>query len=59
VTGYYIPLGGNRKGPGRQKLNLLITFLISGLWHGAAWHFVFWGLLLGLFQIIERSVGGL
>ncbi|GHV06785.1 alginate O-acetyltransferase [Spirochaetia bacterium] len=52
----YIPLGGNRKGPGRQKLNLLITFLISGLWHGAAWHFVFWGLLHGLFQIIERSV---
>ncbi|GHV91063.1 alginate O-acetyltransferase [Spirochaetia bacterium] len=52
----YIPLGGNRKGPGRQKLNLLITFLISGLWHGAAWHFVFWGLLHGLFQIIERSI---
>ncbi|GHV43646.1 alginate O-acetyltransferase [Spirochaetia bacterium] len=52
----YIPLGGNRKGPARQKLNLLITFLISGLWHGAAWHFVFWGLLHGLFQIIERSI---
>ncbi|GHU59651.1 alginate O-acetyltransferase [Spirochaetia bacterium] len=52
----YIPLGGNRKGAARQKLNLLITFLISGLWHGAAWHFVFWGLLHGLFQIIERSI---
>ncbi|MDR1469740.1 MAG: hypothetical protein LBT00_10650 [Spirochaetaceae bacterium] len=55
----YIPLGGNRKGALRRNLNLLITFALSGLWHGAAWHFVFWGLLHGLFQIIERSVGGL
>jgi D-alanyl-lipoteichoic acid acyltransferase DltB (MBOAT superfamily) len=54
----YIPLGGNRKGPLRQKLNLMITFVLSGLWHGAAWHFVFWGLLHGLFQIIERSTEG-
>jgi D-alanyl-lipoteichoic acid acyltransferase DltB (MBOAT superfamily) len=52
----YIPLGGNRKGAFRQKLNLLITFLISGLWHGAAWHFVLWGLLHGIFQVIERSI---
>jgi D-alanyl-lipoteichoic acid acyltransferase DltB (MBOAT superfamily) len=51
----YIPLGGNRKGAARQRLNLLITFLLSGLWHGAAWHFVAWGALHGLFQIIERS----
>jgi hypothetical protein len=51
----YIPLGGNRKGAARQKLNLLITFLLSGLWHGAAWHFVAWGALHGVFQIIERS----
>jgi len=51
----YIPLGGNRKGESRQRINLLITFLISGLWHGAAWHFVVWGLLHGVFQIIGRS----
>lgn len=51
----YIPLGGNRKGIFRQKLNLLITFLISGLWHGAAGHFVVWGALHGLYQIIGRS----
>ena len=54
----YIPLGGNRKGAMRQKLNLLITFLLSGLWHGAAWHFVVWGALHGVFQIIERSAAG-
>jgi D-alanyl-lipoteichoic acid acyltransferase DltB (MBOAT superfamily) len=51
----YNPLGGNRKGAVRQKLNLLITFLLSGLWHGAAWHFVVWGALHAVFQIIERS----
>jgi D-alanyl-lipoteichoic acid acyltransferase DltB (MBOAT superfamily) len=50
----YIPLGGNRKGAVRQKVNLLITFLLSGLWHGAAWHFVVWGALHGIFQIVER-----
>jgi len=50
----YIPLGGNRKGEARQKINLLITFLISGLWHGAAWHFVIWGALHGVFQVIGR-----
>jgi alginate O-acetyltransferase complex protein AlgI len=51
----YIPLGGNRKGKIRRKINLLITFLISGLWHGAAWHFVVWGALHGVYQIIGRS----
>jgi D-alanyl-lipoteichoic acid acyltransferase DltB (MBOAT superfamily) len=51
----YIPLGGNRKGASRQKLNLLITFLLSGLWHGSAWHFVAWGALHGAFQVIGRS----
>jgi hypothetical protein len=55
----YIPLGGSRKGALRRNINLIITFTLSGLWHGAAWHFVFWGLLHGLFQIIERSAGGL
>ncbi|GHV74338.1 alginate O-acetyltransferase [Spirochaetia bacterium] len=52
----YIPLGGNRKGAFRQKINLLITFLLSGLWHGAAWHFVIWGLFHGVYQVIERSI---
>lgn len=47
----YIPLGGNRNGKGRKYVNLLITFLISGLWHGASWHFVFWGLLHGLYRV--------
>jgi D-alanyl-lipoteichoic acid acyltransferase DltB (MBOAT superfamily) len=51
----YIPLGGSRKGAVRRALNLLVTFLLSGLWHGAAWHFVIWGALHGLCQIIGRS----
>jgi hypothetical protein len=50
----YIPLGGSRRGKARQMVNLLTIFLISGLWHGAAWHFVFWGLLHGLYQLIGR-----
>ncbi len=55
LTDYvYIPLGGNRKGTLRKYINLLIVFLVSGMWHGAAWHFVVWGMLHGLFQIIER-----
>ncbi len=49
----YIPLGGNRRGPWRKRLNLLITFAISGLWHGAKWTFVIWGMLNGLYQCIE------
>lgn len=47
----YFPLGGNRKGKPRQYLNILIVFLVSGLWHGAAWSFVFWGCLHAVFQI--------
>jgi D-alanyl-lipoteichoic acid acyltransferase DltB (MBOAT superfamily) len=50
----YIPLGGSRTG--RASLNLLVTFVISGLWHGAAWNFVVWGLLHGLFQVAERGL---
>jgi len=49
----YIPLGGNRKGKYRACINKLITFLISGLWHGAAWHYVIWGGLHGIYQIVE------
>ncbi|WP_298730707.1 MBOAT family O-acyltransferase [uncultured Subdoligranulum sp.] len=48
----YIPLGGNRKGKARKYLNVLITFAVSGLWHGAQWSFVFWGLLNGLYQVV-------
>ncbi len=50
----YIPLGGNRKGGVRTILNLLIVFFLTGLWHGANWTFVVWGLYHGLFLIIER-----
>ncbi|MCR5576707.1 MAG: MBOAT family protein [Oscillospiraceae bacterium] len=48
----YIPLGGNKKGTIRKNINLLIVFLVSGLWHGASISFVFWGLLHGIYQII-------
>jgi len=47
----YIPLGGNRKGQMRKYLNLLIVFAVSGLWHGASWNFVVWGVLNVLFMI--------
>lgn len=49
----YIPLGGNRVSRFRHKINILITFLISGIWHGANWTFVLWGGLHGLAQIFE------
>ena len=50
----YIPLGGNRKGKARKLLNIFIVFVLSGLWHGANWTFVFWGAIHGLLQIIEN-----
>ena len=50
----YIPLGGNRKGAGRTYLNLLGVFFVTGLWHGASWNFVLWGLFHGAFLIVER-----
>lgn len=50
----YIPLGGNRKGKGRMFLNLGIVFLLTGVWHGASFSFVLWGLYHGFFQIVER-----
>ncbi len=53
----YIPLGGNRKGKLRQNINLMITFLISGLWHGFGWNFIAWGGLHGLYQVIENMTG--
>lgn len=48
----YIPLGGNRKGKIRKFFNLLVTFLVSGLWHGASWNYVVWGGLHGMYQIL-------
>lgn len=48
----YIPLGGNRKGIIRTYFNLMITFLVSGIWHGANWTFILWGGLNGFYQII-------
>ena len=54
MTTIYIPLGGNRKGTIRTYFNLLITFFISGLWHGASWLFVLWGVLHGLALVIQR-----
>lgn len=50
----YIPLGGNRKGKTRTYVNLIIVFFLTGLWHGANWSFVIWGLFHGFFLIIER-----
>ena len=47
----YIPLGGNRKGTLRKCINLMIVFLVSGLWHGAAWHYVVWGGVHGVYQL--------
>jgi D-alanyl-lipoteichoic acid acyltransferase DltB (MBOAT superfamily) len=48
----YIPLGGNRKGRSRKNFNLLATFILSALWHGAGWTFIVWGLLHGLYTLI-------
>ena len=51
----YIPLGGSRHGPARRYVNLLVTMLLGGLWHGAAWTFVIWGLLHGLYLMINHG----
>lgn len=53
----YIPLGGSRCSKARCYLNILITFLVSGIWHGANWTFIFWGLIHGVLQIVEKSLG--
>jgi len=53
----YIPLGGNRKGKIRTNTNLLVTFIVSGLWHGANWTFIIWGALHGLYLVIEKILG--
>lgn len=54
-TGYlYIPLGGNRRGKLRTYLNILIVFLVSGIWHGAGYTFIIWGLLHGVMNVVTR-----
>ncbi len=50
----YIPLGGNRRGLPRQVLNLLIVWSLTGLWHGASWNFILWGLYYGILLILEK-----
>ena len=52
----YIPLGGNRKGKAKQIRNILIVWLLTGLWHGASWNFVLWGLYYGVLLILEKFV---
>jgi alginate O-acetyltransferase complex protein AlgI len=53
----YIPLGGNRKGPLRTYVNLMIVMLLGGLWHGASWNFVIWGGIHGGMLGLERKLG--
>lgn len=53
----YIPLGGSRCSKIRNYWNIFVTFLISGIWHGANWTFIVWGVMHGVFQIIEKAIG--
>lgn len=53
----YIPLGGNRCSKIRNYINILMTFLVSGIWHGANWTFIVWGVLHGIFQVVEKVLG--
>jgi alginate O-acetyltransferase complex protein AlgI len=53
----YVPLGGNRHGEPRTYVNLMITMLLGGLWHGASWTFVVWGGLHGAYLALERWLG--
>ena len=55
----YFPLGGSRKGKIRKYINIFIVFLLSGLWHGAAWHYVVWGVLHGVLRIVGELTLGL
>lgn len=50
----YFPLGGSKKGTARTYLNIMIVFLVSGLWHGANWTFVLWGVLHGVLNVLNR-----
>lgn len=50
----YIPLGGNRRGRGRQLVNILVVWMLTGFWHGAAWNFILWGLIFALLLTMEK-----
>ena len=50
----YIPLGGNQKGTGRQMINIAIVWFLTGLWHGAYWNFVLWGVYYGVLLVLEK-----
>lgn len=52
----YIPLGGNRKGRFRTILNLLVVWLLTGFWHGAAWNFILWGLFIFILEVLEKNL---
>jgi alginate O-acetyltransferase complex protein AlgI len=53
----YIPLGGNRVSAGRWVVNILVVWMLTGLWHGAAWNFVAWGLLFAVLLLLEKWKG--
>lgn len=53
----YIPLGGSRCSKRRTYLNVIVTFLVSGIWHGANWTFIVWGIMHGVLQVIEKALG--
>lgn len=55
----YFPLGGSRRGKMKKYLNLMIVFTVSGLWHGAAWHYVAWGILHGIMRVIGEATRGI
>ena len=52
----YIPLGGSRCSKLRNYWNIVVTFLVSGIWHGASWTYIVWGLLHGFFQVVEKAL---
>ena len=53
----YIPMGGNRCSKSRNYLNIIITFFVSGIWHGANWTFILWGMIHGVIQVLEKAFG--